>query len=179
MDFYTLINTRESCRNFQKEKEVDTAVLKKCVQWASLAPSACNSQPWSFVIVNRKDLLEKVAKGVQDEGFNAFASDAPAFIIVYKEQAKLLSKFDGLISDQNSFRENDLGIAVAYLCLAACENGLSTCVMGWRNDKKINAALGISEEKQVHCVIAVGYGKSSEPRKKTRKSVEDILTVIE
>lgn len=179
MDFFKLINTRESCRNFIKEKSVDTELLKECVKYASLAPSACNSQPWSFVIVNKKELLADVANGVQDNGFNAFASNAPAFIIVYKEEAKLLSKFDGLINDQNSFRENDLGIAVSYLCLAACENGLSSCVMGWRNDKKINAALGLPEDKKVHCVIAVGYSESDTPRKKIRKNLEDILTVIE
>lgn len=179
MDFYELITKRESCRSFDTEKTVDTDLLKKCARWACLAPSACNSQPWSFVIVNKKELLPAVARGVQDEGFNLFASEAPAFIIVYKEEAKLLSKFDGLINDSNSFRENDLGIAVAHLCLAATENGLSTCIMGWRNDRKINEALGLPEEKKVHCVIAVGYSKTEEPRKKVRKNSDDKITVIE
>lgn len=179
MTFYELITKRESCRSFDKEKTVDTAVLKKCVEWACLSPSACNSQPWSFVIINKKELLPAVAAGVQDAGFNLFASDAPAFIIVYKEQAKLLSRFDGLINDQNTFRENDLGIAVAHLCLAATENGLSTCIMGWRNDKKINDALGLPEDKKVHCVIAVGYSTKDEPRKKVRKNFDDMITVIE
>ena len=179
MDFYELITKRESCRNFDKERSVDTALLKKCAQWACLAPSACNSQPWSFVIINKKELLPAVAAGVQDNGFNMFASDAPAFIIVYREPAKLLKRFDGLIKDQNTFRENDLGIAVAHLCLAATENGLSTCIMGWRNDKKINEALGLPEDKNVHCVIAIGYSKDTEVRNKVRKNPDDLITVIE
>lgn len=179
MDFYELITKRESCRSFNTEKTVDTALLKKCAEWACLSPSACNSQPWSFVIINKKELLPAVAAGVQDNGFNTFASDAPAFIIVYKEEAKLLSKFDGLINDQNTFRENDLGIAVAHLCLAATANGLSTCIMGWRNDKKINEALNLPKEKKVHCVIAIGYSKTTEPRKKARKCFDDLITVIE
>ena len=72
-----------------------------------------------------------------------------------------------------------MGIAVAHLCLAATENGLSTCIMGWRNDRKINEALGLPEEKKVHCVIAVGYSKTEEPRKKVRKNSDDKITVIE
>lgn len=179
MDFYELITRRESCRDFDKEKTVDTALLKKCCEWACLAPSACNSQPWSFVIINKKEMLKSVAAGVQDNGFNLFASEAPAFIIVYKEEAKLLKRFDGLINDQNTFRENDLGIAVAHLCLAATENGLSTCIMGWRNNRKINEALGLPEDKKVHCVIAIGYSKSEEPRKKVRKASAELITVIE
>ncbi len=179
MDFFELINTRESCRKYDKEKKVETALLEKCISWASLAPSACNSQPWRFVLVNRDEVASLVAKGLQDNGFNAFASDCAAFIVVYGEEAKMAKQFDGLISDQNSFRENDLGIAVAYLTLALSENGLSSCIMGWRNDKKINEALGQPLERKVHCVIGVGYSATEEPRKKKRKSLEEILTVIE
>lgn len=179
MDFIELINTRESCRNFESGRKIDTKLLKKCVEWASLAPSACNSQPWRYVIINNEELLPAVAAGVQDNGFNKFASDASAFIIVYGEEATMASKFRGLIADNNSFRDNDLGIAVAYLTLAATENGLSTCVIGWRNDKKINEAIGQPADRKVHCVIALGYTKSEEPRKKKRKALDEILTVIE
>ena len=84
MDFFELINKRESCRNFNKEKKVETQLLEKCVQWASLAPSACNSQPWSFVAVNEEKTAEKIAESVQGGGFNPYASQAPAFIVVCK-----------------------------------------------------------------------------------------------
>lgn len=179
MDFFELINKRESCRNFDSEKKVDTELLKRCVEYAALAPSACNSQPWHFVVVNNPDIVPKVAKSVQDMGFNRFASDAPAFIVVCGKDATLASKFDGLIKDRNSFQQNDLGIAVSYLCLAATELGLSTCVMGWRNNKKVIEALGLSEKKNVHCVIAVGYTKDKEPRKKVRKPIDEVMTVME
>ena len=49
-DFYELAQRRQSCRNF-KDKAVDGELLVRCVKAASLAPSACNSQPWKFVIV--------------------------------------------------------------------------------------------------------------------------------
>lgn len=179
MNFYELINTRESCRNFDSERKVSTELLKKCVEYAALAPSACNSQPWHFVAVNNPEIAAKVAESVQDNGFNRFASDAPAFIVVCGKDATLAAKFDGLIKDQNSFQQNDLGIAVSYLCLAATELGLSTCVMGWRNNQKVRTALGLSESKNIHCVIAVGYARDEKVRKKVRKPLEEILTVVE
>ena len=172
MEFSKLINMRESCRNYDSGKKVDTELLKKCVEMACLAPSACNSQPWRYVIINNEELCAKIAKGVQDNGFNSFASGAPAFIVVYGEDAKMAKKFDGLIADNNSFRDNDLGIGIAYLTLAASDNGLSTCIMGWRNDSKINEALGQPLDRKVHCVIAVGYSLDEAPRKKKRKSLK-------
>ena len=51
-DFFDLIARRESCRNYDPNKKVETEKLVKCIEAARLAPSACNSQPWSFVVVN-------------------------------------------------------------------------------------------------------------------------------
>lgn len=179
MEFFELIKTRESCRNFDSEKKVDTNLIKKSIEMALLAPSACNSQPWRYVVVNSEEISPLVAKGVQDNGFNLFASKAPAFIVVYGAEAKMAKQFDGLVADNNSFRDNDLGIGIAYLTLALSDNGLSSCIMGWRNDAKINEVLGQPLDRKVHCVIAVGYTANEAPRNKKRKPLDEMITVIE
>ena len=48
-DFFDLIARRESCRNYDPNKKVETEKLVKCIEAARLAPSACNSQPWSLL----------------------------------------------------------------------------------------------------------------------------------
>ena len=63
-DFYELAQRRQSCRNF-KDKAVDGELLVRCVKAASLAPSACNSQPWKFVIVTNDEKKGALAKLVQ------------------------------------------------------------------------------------------------------------------
>ena len=49
-DFMDLCLSRQSCRKFT-DRPVEREKLARCVEAARQAPSACNSQPWSFVAV--------------------------------------------------------------------------------------------------------------------------------
>lgn len=69
--FFELIAKRESCRNFS-ERKVDRALLEKCLEAARLAPSACNSQPWSFIAVSSEETVKRVALCLQELGLNEF-----------------------------------------------------------------------------------------------------------
>ena len=91
-DFFDLIARRESCRNYDPNKKVETEKLVKCIEAARLAPSACNSQPWSFVVVNSPSVSPQVAKCVQGMGMNRFTDNCPAFLIVVEEKATLTAK---------------------------------------------------------------------------------------
>ena len=57
--FNELILKRESCRNYNGEP-VSTDLLLECVDAARLSPSACNSQPWKYYIVNGGENAEKI-----------------------------------------------------------------------------------------------------------------------
>lgn len=54
MDFFELVNKRESVRGYIN-KEVEKEKIIKIIESARVAPSACNAQPWKFVIVNNKE----------------------------------------------------------------------------------------------------------------------------
>ena len=47
MDYFELIRSRESCRNFSSQP-VEKEKLVACIEAARIAPSACNSQPWGI-----------------------------------------------------------------------------------------------------------------------------------
>ena len=71
-------------------------------------------------------------------------------------------------------------IATAQLCLAATAQGLSTCILGWLDGRKVCAALGLPEDTRVRLVIAVGYALPDDPlRKKQRKPLEQVLAIHE
>jgi len=59
MAFIDLLQSRRSVRSFL-DKPVEREKIIKCLEAARLAPSACNSQPWKFVVVDDKKLLEKL-----------------------------------------------------------------------------------------------------------------------
>ena len=48
MDFEKLIQTRQSCRDFDG-RAVERELIVKCIEAGRLAPSAANAQPWRFV----------------------------------------------------------------------------------------------------------------------------------
>ena len=54
MNFFDLVNKRESVRGYL-DKEVEKEKIIKIIEAARVAPSACNAQPWKFVVVNDKN----------------------------------------------------------------------------------------------------------------------------
>ena len=61
MSFLNLAKKRQSCRKYSSQ-EVSRESITRCLEAARLAPSACNSQPWYFVVVTDPDLKQKVAE---------------------------------------------------------------------------------------------------------------------
>jgi nitroreductase len=59
MDTMDAIKTRRSIRSYQK-KELTEQDIKEVLVAAMQAPSAGNEQPWQFVVINSRELLEKI-----------------------------------------------------------------------------------------------------------------------
>ena len=176
MSFIDLTNKRYSVRNY-KNTPVAHKKLNRCVEAARLAPSACNSQPWKFIIVDDPELLNELAKaafeGILD--FNHFAFKAPALILIVSERQKTFAKFGGIVKRKN-FRQMDIGIAAEHFCLQAAEEGLGTCMLGWFNEKKVKKILSIPKLKRVELMISVGFSADDNVPHKKRKDVDEILS---
>ena len=176
-EFFDLVNKRQSCRKYL-DKPVEKEKLIKCIEAARIAPSACNSQPWHFVIVNNQELSPKVAACLQDKVMNKFTSECPAFIVIVEESGNLTSRTGALIKHQD-YRSIDVGIATEHICLAATAQNLGTCILGWFNEKELKKLLNISNLKRIKLVVAIGYPKDDNIRNKVRKTIDDISTFIE
>lgn len=61
-DFLQLVNARQSDRAYDKSRPVEPDKLERILEAGRLAPSACNAQPWKFVVVTDPLLAEKVGK---------------------------------------------------------------------------------------------------------------------
>jgi len=55
------INYRRSVRIYDPEKKIDSALVKKCIYQASLAPNSSNMQLWEFYHIKSKEALQKIA----------------------------------------------------------------------------------------------------------------------
>ncbi len=176
MTFFDTAKQRQSCRNFDANKPVEQEKISQILECANLAPSACNSQPY-YITVCKKDAASAVAKATMGMGMNKFAAKAPIMLVIseapYNKTAALGAKMKN-----NDYRSIDIGILTAHIVLASTELGLSTCILGWLDDKKIREICSL--EHPVRLVIALGYAAPDDAlRPKKRKTMSDISKITE
>lgn len=176
MDFYNLINKRQSDRKYT-DIPVKREVIEKCIEAARFAPSASNSQPWSFVVVDDTELKDKVAHSTYGplKSFNKFVPQAPVIIVIVMEKPKVITELGGRIK-KKEYPLMDIGIAAEHICLQAAELGLGTCMLGWFDERKVKKLLSVPESKSIPLLITLGHTPEDYPvRKKMRKKPEDVL----
>jgi len=174
MKFLDLVKTRQSVRKYL-DKPVEREKIERCLEAARLAPSANNSQPWSFIVVEDPRLKDAVARNTFDKliSFNRFSLQAPVLILIISERPSFFSRIGSAIKDKQ-FSLIDIGITAEHFCLQATEEGLGTCMLGWFNEKGVKALLNISPSQRVELIITMGYPESNQIRPKKRKSIDQI-----
>ena len=64
MEIYELIARRQSDRRYDPDRPVEPEKVARIIEAARLAPSACNAQPWHFIVVDQPELRNQVADAV-------------------------------------------------------------------------------------------------------------------
>jgi nitroreductase len=175
MHFKELIVLRESCRRYDP-RPVERENIEQIMEACRLAPSACNSQPWSFVIVDDPELKKLVAATTTGKvlQFNRFCFDAPVLVALVAEPPSWLSKIGSSIKDKD-FYLMDIGIVAEHFCLQAAELGLGTCMIGWFDEKKAKQLMNIPANKRIPLLISLGYPAHNKNRQKIRKSMDKVF----
>lgn len=175
-EFYQLVAQRQSCRKFNTERPVDRDTVNHILEAARLSPSACNAQPWHFIVVDEPELKNKVADAASAKllGMNHFTKQAPVHIIVVEEKVNAMSGIGGMIKDKH-FAFLDIGIAATHICLAAQAEGLGSCILGWFGEQKMKKLLNVPDNKRIVLDIILGY--PAQPlREKKRKGFDEIVS---
>lgn len=176
MNFIEIAKTRQSCRSFDPTRAVEKEKLMRILEAARLAPSACNSQPYHVTLCTG-EIATEVERATQGMGMNRFSTDAPA-VFVLSEMPYNARAAAGSRAQNNDFRSIDIGTLSAYITLQATAEGLSTCILGWIDDKRVRALCGLSGK--VRLVIPVGYATEGDPlREKKRKPLEELCDILE
>lgn len=176
MNFLELVKIRQSDRAYDISRPVEQEKLDYIFETVRLSPSACNAQPWKFIVVTDPELRKQTAAAIAEKtlGMNHFTFQAPVLIIIVEENANFTSRAGGFVK-QKHFPDTDLGIAAAHLTLAAAEQGLGSCILGWFDEKKIRQLLDIPNSKRPMLAITLGY--STQPnREKKRKDNKEIVS---
>jgi len=174
--FQWLIRNRQSVRGYKPDL-VEKDKLDRILEAGRLSPSACNAQPWKFIVVDDPELKNKIADATSNRviGINHFTKQAPIHIVIVLEPANFSSNFGSIVKDKN-LPLIDIGITAAQMCLQATAEGLGTCILGWFNETSVRKLLNIPKSKRVILIITLGYSFSEEIREKKRKSIDEIAS---
>ncbi len=177
MNFLELATKRQSCRNFNPDKIIPKEDIQYALDVARLTPSACNSQPWHFTIVQKthtnNELFEKVLPHCGME-INKFVLNATGIIILSDASYNATAAIGSIVKKQD-FKSNDIGSASTYLTLALQEKGIDNCILGWFNEKPLKQMLNI--KGKIHLLVAIGYANEGDKlREKKRKNRDDIIS---
>jgi nitroreductase len=174
--FLDMVKTRQSTRAYDS-RPVESEKIGRCLEAARLSPSACNAQPWKFIVVDEPAIRNELADAIHDRvlAMNHFTKQAPVHVVVIREKANLTSNIGQVVKDIE-YPLMDIGITAIHFCLQAVEEGLGTCMIGWFNQKKVKKVLSIPKSKRVELIITVGYPSTHEIRPKKRKLAEEIVS---
>ncbi len=188
MDFSELLLKRRSIRDF-KDKRVPLETVNEIIEDSIKAPNSQNLQPWSFIIVQDKDLMKKLsdsskaamiediekegdpvrlefASRVKSNDMNVFYNASCLVYVVGKEGVRSL--------------DVDAGLLVAYFMLSASSRGLGTCWIGMGShvrEKELLDTIGLPDGYRIVAPVILGYPKGNIPDMNPRKE-PDILKVV-
>ena len=185
-DFFELLKTRRSIRDFEK-REVSLDLVQEIIRDTCMAPSSGNGQPWKFIIVNNREKIRKLS----DESKKNFVA------LIEKDPSSPLKKYEaGLRSKEFNVFYNapclvyivgskevrslwiDCALAACYFMFSAAARGLGTCWVDLGSQVRspeILKEIGLPETCQIVAPMALGYPKSI-PSPSERKA--EILKII-
>lgn len=155
MDFAEVIKKRHSVRRFTQQP-VEKEVLDTILDMAYTAPSSKNTKSSAFMVIDDPDTLLALSE-MRDYG-SALIKGAPVAVVVMGDTTKT-----------DLWREN-CAISATFIQLAATAMDLGSCwvhVNGRPRVRKdpsqgdaesyVKSLLGLKDEMQVLCVVAIGY----------------------
>lgn len=148
-DTLTVIHERKSVRNFTGA-QVDKTDLDKIIRAGMAAPTAVNMQPWSFVVITERKVMDGLSAGLP---YAKMLTKAGAAIIVCTESAKAYNKSKDLAIIDASLAGENILLATESLGLG----GVWTAAYPYADRMKhVRAVLHIPEEVIPLNVIVIG-----------------------
>ena len=174
--FLSEISTRRTVREFST-KTFPIEIIENCIKSAGTAPSGANKQPWSFTIVENKEVKAKIRIAAEKEekefyghratkewleDLNQFGTNwqkpfleiAPYLIIVFRQ---IYDVNESGSQRKNYYVNESVGIASGFLLAALHNAGLATLTHTPSPMNFLGKILDRPENEKAYLLIPVGY----------------------
>jgi len=168
MTISELLEKRRSIRNYE-EKAVPLELIRRIIDDSILAPSAGNGQPWEFIVVTDREMMDRISIDSKKSLLERIASNPgdyaqryekmlqkEAFHIFYHAPAVIFIVGDKGLKNLNV----DCALAASYLMMSATSRGLGTCWVNFATyiqDPVLREEMGLRDDHRIVAPIALGY----------------------
>ena len=166
MEFYEVLKSRRSIRGY-KPDAVPEKVLARLAEAVSLAPTACNKQPFKLLLVRDPEMRKTICANCRFE----FLAEAPVIAVMMTNESESWTRFEG-----NPAADIDASIAMEHLVLAAAAEGLGTCWICAFSRPQMNEALNIRAPWSAFALSPIGYAAGA-PRPFSRKALDEVVEI--
>jgi nitroreductase len=158
MDVLKAVQTVLAVRSYL-EKPVPQDVVLRIVEAGRLTASSMNRQPWHFIIIDNRDILQQLGEMART---GPYIAQAPLAIVVAVEKT--------------AFAVSDASRAIQSMVLTAWSEGVGSNWVGFMGLTEVNALLGIPESLDVLAILPMGYPvKLLGKGKKQRKPLSEVV----
>ena len=152
MDVFETVRTVLAVRAYQA-KPIPVNVIRRIVESAWLTGSSRNGQPWHFIVVQDRAMLQQLGTLART---GPYIAQAPLAIVVAMEESP--------------YAVSDASRAIQSMILTAWSEGVGSNWVGYQNLEQIKPLLGIPAEVEVMAILPFGYpvkklGKGRKNRK--------------
>ena len=148
MKTFESIIKRRSIRKYKKDN-VSDKMIEVLLKAGMYAPSARNTQPWHFIVIKDRQILNKI---MDFHPYAMMLSDAPLAIVICGDKA---------IEPNEAYLSINCSAATENVLLAAHEQGLGTVWLGVypRQERMdgVSALLNLPSDILPVSIVAVGY----------------------
>ena len=163
MDDIGVFEAIHSQRQFTRYKPdlVPREAIDKIIDAATKAPSGGNKQPWHFIAITERDLIEKIGGLYRDLWLGAMGAmpEVPAMILVCADHTMGTVPYIKGDPIERGRYASSLWLAVQNLFLAARALGLGTRITTThlREEQEVKDWLGIPDHVETVCLTPLGY----------------------
>jgi len=159
VEVFEAVRTVLAVRKYQ-DKSVPDDLVRRIVEAGRLTGSSQNGQPWHFIVVRDRQMLQKIASAA---GSGPYISQAPLAVVVAIQDTR--------------FAVSDASRAIQSMVLTAWEEGIGSNWVGFGGLTAVNDLLGIPPELEVLAVLPFGYPAQSTGRgRKRRKPLAEVAS---
>ena len=205
MNYLEILKFRHACKIFDESKKIGAGEFDFILEAGRLSPSSTGLEQWDFLVVQNKELREKI-KAVSWNQVQITSCSHLVVILAKIKEVKVGSSYiDKMIArraDKNieaaaarqkffllsNFKNDDeltfqwsheqCMIAATNMMNAAASLGIDSCTMEGFDRHALNEILGLDEsEKRVAIVVPFGYRLNPQPEKLRRQRAEVVTWI--